>query len=134
MDNKKDVLDSARELGYAITESVEYKDLIKAEENYLNDNKLNKTIEELKTTKDMYSSATNLEDHEVNMYKAQIRHLQEILDTNDNMKNLVAAQADYDRIFKNINNLISYVTDDESRIKIKSEKKNCSSCSGCSKK
>lgn len=133
MNKQNDILSSARQLGYAITESTEYEDLIKAEEDFQNDIKLNKTIKELESTKNMYKTATNLEDHEVNMYIAQIKHLEEIVANSENMNNLISAKVKYDKIFKNINNLISYVTDDESRIEIKSDKKDCSSCSGCSK-
>lgn len=136
MNNKNDILDNARNLGNSITQSIEYQNIIKAEEDYLNDTKLEKIIKELEFTKNMYDSATNLEDHEVNMYKAQIRHLEEVLANSNTLNNLKEAKDKYDKIFKNINNIISYLIDEDSRIKVdlNSNKKDCSSCSGCSKK
>lgn len=132
MKNNSNPLDSTRDLGYAITESIEYKNLIKAEEDFYNEPKLKDLIDELESTRSLYNSSPNSGEHEVTMYLNKIKELEQIVDQNSVMINLTEARSEYDKLFKNINSLISYITDEESRINIKSSSTK-SGCGGCSK-
>lgn len=122
MNKEKDVLDITRDLGYAIVDSKEYQGLIKAEENFYNDLELSKNLSDLEALTD----------------ESELIKLEEKINNSSTMKNLIEAREKYDKLFKNINNLISYMTDEESRIKLKKKKSGCggctSSCSGCSNK
>lgn len=134
MSKKLDSLDYARELGRAVVESSEYKNLVKAEEDYINDLELKKNIDELEKIKKIYNASKNSSEHEIQMYLAKIRELEAVISSNKTMDDLISARENYDKLFKNINNLISYITDEESRINISSSKGGCSSCSGCGNK
>ena len=125
-------LDSARDLGYAIVESLEYKNLIKAEEDFYNESKLKDIIDELEITRSLYNSSPNSEEHEVTMYLNKIKELEQTINEHSIMNNLKIARSEYDKLFKNINNLISYITDEESRINLKNSSSK-SGCGGCSK-
>ena len=131
MKSNLDPLDSARDLGYSITESLEYKNLIKAEEDFYNDSKLKQLMDELETTRSLHESSPNSGEHEVQMYLTKIKELEQTINDNETMKNLTDARIDYDKIFKNINSLISFITDEESRINLKSSSSK-SGCGGCS--
>ena len=134
-DKKLDPLDSARELGNSITESKEYKKLVKAEDDFHNDTNLQKIIKELESLKKISSSCGN--NHERLMYDDKINELNQSISRSDVMNNLTLAKAEYDKVFKDVNNIISYITDDESRIKVKKESNSggCGGgCSGCHSK
>ena len=131
MKSNLDPLDSARDLGYSITESLEYKVLIKAEEDFLNDSNLEKLMNELEKTRSLYESSPNIEQHEVNMYLDKINELEETINSDETIKALTKAKSEYDKLFKNINSLISFITDEESRINLKSSSSK-SGCGGCS--
>lgn len=123
MKNNPDVLDNARNLGYSVTKSVEYKNLLQAEEDYYNDRELLELLEELKNAKEKDDSNND----EINKLEIKISQ-------NKSMISYTDAKDKYDELFKSINNLISYITDGQSRpiLGIDSNKKDCSSCSGCS--
>ena len=127
-----DPLDNARELGNSITESKEYKQLVSAEDDFHNDTSLQKMIKELESLKTISSSCGN--NHERLMYDDKINELKQNISKSDVMNKLNLAKAKYDKVFKNVNNIISYITDDESRVKVKEESSGgcgggCSSCS-----
>lgn len=140
MQNNKDVLDITRELGMAIADSEEYKNLLKAEEDFYNDLELSKILSDLEILKEANSfidkSNTDIEVLEIQTNK--INSLQQSINQSVTMNNLKQAKEKYDKLFKNINNLISYMTDDESRVKITQGKSGCGGCGssggGCSKK
>ena len=137
MENKPnkqlDPLDNARELGNSITKSKEYKQLVSAEDDFHNDTSLQKMIKELESLKTISSSCGN--NHERLMYDDKINELKQSINKSDVMNNLTNAKAEYDKVFKDVNNIISYITDDESRIKVKEESTSggCGSggCSSC---
>ncbi len=136
MKNNSDVLDNARNLGYSITQSVEYKDLLKAEEDYYNDPELTELLKQLENMKEKYNSSKNNDDteNEINRNRENINELQEKINQNKSMVTYTDAKDKYDEVFKSINNLITYITDGQSRLIIEtgSDKKDCSECSGCS--
>ncbi len=131
MKSKLNPLDSARDLGYSITQSVEYKNLIKAEEDFYNDTKLKNLMDELESMRSLYNSSPNSGEHEVRMYLEKIEELEQKIGQNTTMNNLTTARIEYDKLFKNINSLLSYITDEESRINLKSSSSK-SGCGGCS--
>lgn len=134
MKSKLNPLDSARDLGYSITNSLEYKNLIKVEEDFLNDSNLKKSMDELEATRSLYESSPNSGEHEVHMYLNKIKELEETINNNETMKNLIEAKSEYDKLFKNINSLISFITDEESRITLKSSSSKSGCGGGCSSK
>lgn len=127
-------LDNARDLGYSVTESQEYKNLIKAEEDFLNDSSLKKLMDELEKTRSLFESSPNIEQHEVNMYLNKINELEETINNDETLKALIEAKNEYDKLFKNINSLISFITDEESRITLKSSSSKSGCGGGCSSK
>lgn len=131
MSKNLDYLDCARELGLAIVESSEYKNLVKSEEDYINDLELKKNIDELEKIKKIYAISKNSSEHEIQMYLTKIRELESNISNNKTMNDLISNKQNFDKLLKKINNLISYITDEESRININSSKGGCSSCSGC---
>lgn len=135
MDNTNSVLDKARELGNSIIQSIEFQNLLKAEEDYHNDVDLLNLIETLNKIKDKYNSEKSTE-HDDYVYLKEIKKLEQSLNENPTIKNLNIAKSNYDKLFKNINNLISYITDEESRVSVElfKDKKGCGGCGGCSAK
>lgn len=117
MENNTDILDIARDLGNSIIKSQEYKNLLKSEEDYYNDQELRELLKKLKTAK-----------------KEDRGQLQEKINKNMSMISYKDAKDKYDKVFNSINNLITYITDGQSRpiLEINSNKKNCDECSGCS--
>lgn len=134
MKSKSNPLDLSRDLGYAVTKSPEYKNLIKAEEDFLNDYNLKKLMDELEKTRSLYELSPNIEQHEANMYLAKINELEETINKDETIKSLTKARSEYDKLFKNINSLISFITDEESRITLKSSSSKGGCGGGCSSK
>ena len=67
------------------------------------------------------------------MYDDKINELKQSIEKSSVMNQLTRAKAQYDKVFKDVNNIISYITDDESRINVKEESSSgcgggCSSC------
>ena len=122
MENNLNVLDNARNLGNSIVESEEYKNLLKAEEDYYNDKKLTELLKELNDIKEKTNDPQD------------ISRLEEKISRNKSMISYTNAKDKYDEVFKNINNLITYITDGQSRPITEKSKdtKDCSTCSGCS--
>ena len=134
MKSKSNPLDTARDLGYSITETTEYKNLIKAEEDFLNDYNIKKLMDELEKTRSLHESSPNIEQHEVNMYLNKINELEETINNDETIKALTKAKSEYDKLFKNINSLISFITDEESRIILKDSSSKGGCGGGCSSK
>ena len=131
MTNKNlDPLDNARELGNSITSSKEYKQLVRAEDDFHNDTNLQKIIKELESLKKLSSSCGN--NHERLMYDDKINELKQSIEKSSVMNQLTRAKAQYDKVFKDVNNIISYITDDESRIKVEEESSSGGCGGGCS--
>ena len=59
--------------------------------------------------------------------------IEEKINQNKSMISYRSAKDKYDEVFKNINNLITYITDGQSRaiMEVNTTKKDCSNCSGC---
>lgn len=140
--NSKNVLDVTRELGSSIVDSKEYSGLLKAEEDFHNDSELSQMLGELERLRDQHSSKDKSDSSSdidyLESYMNKINTLEQLVSTNTTMVNLKQAKEKYDKLFKNINNLISYMTDEESRVMITQSKCGCGGnsggCSGCSKK
>lgn len=117
MKNNTELLDNARNLGYSIIQSQEYKNLLKSEEDYYNDLELTVLLKELK----------NAEGKDKD-------ELQDKINRNKSMINYISAKDKYNEIFNKINNLITYITDGQSRplLEVKINNKDCNDCSGCS--
>ena len=121
MNNRDSALDKTRELGNAIINSIEFQNLISAEDDYHNDLELISCIEDSNHIKD----------------KDKLEALKKSIDKSLTMKKLNQAKMDYEKLFKNINNLISYITNEESRVHISlpQDKKGCGGgCGGCGAK
>ena len=128
MNNTNGALDKARELGNSITQSIEFQLLLKAEDDFHNDIELLSLIEVLDKIKATSSHEEYLED---------IDTLEEEINKSSTMIELTLAKKNYDKLLKDINNIISYMTDDESRVSrsTSKNKKGCGgSCGGCSTK
>lgn len=128
MNNTNGVLDKARELGNSITQSIEFQALLKAEDDFRNDIELLSLIGVIDKIKATSSQEEYLED---------IITLEEEINKSSIMIELNLAKKNYDKLLKDINNIISYITDEESRVLFSTSKskKGCgSSCGGCSTK
>ena len=121
MKNNTDILDNARDLGNSIIKSQQYNDLLKSEEDYYNDKELTRLLKKLED----YKKGSKEKGH--------IAKIQEKINQNKSMISYRNAKDKYDEVFKNINNLITYITDGQSRpiMEVGTVKKDCSSCSGC---
>lgn len=135
MGNATNVLDKTRELGYSIIHSIEFQALLKAEENFHNDIELLTLIETFNKSKNEYDSEKSVGHNDDERLK-KIKQLEQSLSENSTLKKLDIAKSNYDKLFKNINNLISYITDEESRVSVElfKDKKGCGGCGGCSTK
>lgn len=137
MNNTNNPLDRARELGYTILKSVEYENLIKAEENYLNDNYAIELIKILNAKSEEYNvlkSNYNKEEHLILELEKDINKFKKEVDNNKSIQNFYVCKSEYDKLLKNINNLIKFITNEDERISIDINTNNkCSSCRGCKK-
>ena len=137
MKNKSNPLDKARELGFAISQSSEYEDLIKAEEDYLNDSDAENLIKDLNDKKIEYNLLKNdcSKENKTLELEKEINELQEKINNNKAIQNLYSCQNNHEKLLKNINNIINFITNNDERISINAtvNNKSCSSCTGCCK-
>ncbi|AFS78525.1 hypothetical protein Curi_c15160 [Gottschalkia acidurici 9a] len=131
MSSKVNPLDKARELGYAILQSVEYENLIKAEEDYYNDPDATLLVKRLNDKKSEYNLLDDKSDKE-----NEINKLQQAIENNTAIQNLYQCKNRYNKLLTNIDNIIKFITNESERTSIDTvhEKRGCNGCSGCCKK
>ncbi|MTI48132.1 YlbF family regulator [Sporosalibacterium faouarense] len=127
--NYSNPLDKARELGSAIINSKEYSELKEAEKQFLND-KASDLLDSYNSKMKEYSNLVskkdrNLEEEESLM--AELKDLKKEIDNNEVINYQYECQKKYDKLIKDINDIINYMTGNNQK------KSGCSGCSGCHK-
>lgn len=123
-------LDKARDLGLAIIDSKEYCNLKEAEKNLLNNQEASSLISLFEKKNEEFSIITRKKEYDSNYVKevvSDIKRIQKDIDNNPIISHLYHCQKKYDKLIKNINDIIDYMTGNNRK------KNGCSNCSGCSK-
>lgn len=123
-------LDKARDLGLAITDSKEYSNLKEAEKNFLNNQEASNLINLIEKKKEEFNLITRKKEYDSSYAKEvlnDIKKIQKDIDSNPIISHLYHCQKEYDKLIKNINDIIDYMTGNNRK------KNGCSNCSGCSK-
>lgn len=127
--------DLARVLGSSIIDSVQYRTLIKTEEEVLNNEVASELLSELKTKQKEYADLSSTDSHNREKLVLSLQEIQRKIDDNDLILNYYRANEDYEKLLKNIYNIIDFIIGKHKLTGLDNDSCNkCNSnCSGCAK-
>ncbi len=128
--NNVNPMANARELGFSIINSAEYEALKKSEQDILN----NKTLLDFLRNSDLIQGE-NDNSIKLKLDSSKIQEIQQKFNESTEIIQYLEANRNYERLLKNIYNIIEYITEDK---KLSNSNKGCcgkchSNCTGCEK-
>lgn len=136
MENKtKNPIAIARDLGFSIYDSIEYRTFKKAEEEILNDEITSNLLSQMKEMQKQYNNATSSNSGNIKVIQLRIQQVQKEIEENSIIQHYFLAQKEYEKLLNNINNIIKYMIGEFKSIYPSNEccGKCHSDCSHCTK-